>query len=68
MAIKKLVAVEYEVTADQLPRITHEIGEKYSYFLDEETGKVYRPKGGLAVSVNSEELLDMFAEVETQEL
>lgn len=56
--IKKLVVQEFEVqeSSEQLPA-----GDKFSYFVDPETGKYYRPVDGFTVT--GEDLSDRFIEV-----
>jgi len=57
--MKKLVVEEF--TVDGTER-NLEIGEKYSYFKDLETGKYYRPVDGFTV-VSKEDLENRFVEV-----
>jgi hypothetical protein len=64
MSIKKLVVDEYEVLPGQ-EAVTYEVGYKYSYFVDQETGKHYRPKRGF--SVTGDDLENLFEEVKEKE-
>ena len=58
MSIKELVVCEFECEkGDALP----EVGFKFSYFKDPETGKWYRPKD--TFTVTGENLEDLFVEV-----
>ena len=59
MTIKKLVAKDFEIEEEKT--IVYEAGEVYSYFVDEETGKFYRPIDSFEVT--GEDLDLMFVEV-----
>lgn len=65
MAIKKLVAKEFEVTEDDLqPGRRMEPGEKYTALIDPETGKYYRPVDGWEVwATGGGDLTDLFVEI-----
>jgi hypothetical protein len=63
--IKRLVAVEFTVEEEDENPVKHELGEKYSYLQDPETGKFYRPKAGW--EVKGEDLSTMFVEVGSQD-
>ena len=58
MKIKKLIVEEFTVDGTEG---SFEIGEKYSYFKDPETGKYYRPLEGFTIT--GEDLSDRFIEV-----
>jgi len=57
--MKKLIVEEFTVNGTER---NLEIGEKYSYFKDPETGKYYRPTEGFIVESDSD-LNDRFVEV-----
>ena len=57
--ITKLIVKEFAVDEDSGDL---EIGEKYSYFYDEQTGKYYRPKNSFFVT--GKDLEDLFIEVD----
>lgn len=63
MAIKKLVAREFTVTEEDMVQAERnlEVGERYSYFFDEETEKFYAPVAGYTVL--GDDLDGMFYEV-----
>lgn len=64
MPIKKLVATEYTVSKEMMsPEHSLQVGDKFSYFYDEETGKVYRLKDGYTVT--GDNLEELFCEVGT---
>ena len=59
--MKKLVVEEFTVTGKARDL---EIGEKYSYFKDPETGKYYRPIEGFTVTADEDgDLSDRFIEI-----
>jgi len=60
MAIKKLVVVEFTIEEGEMV-VEYEMGEIYSYFVDPETGKYYRPK--TTFEVTGDNLEDLFEEV-----
>ena len=62
MPIKKLVVEELEVKDGEQEASKNKVGFKYSYFVDPETGKYYRPKS--TYTVTGERLEDLFEEVE----
>lgn len=62
--MKKLVAKEFEVKAGVEP-VAQPIGLKYTYLVDPETGKFYRPVNGWTVT--GENLSEMFVEVDGQD-
>jgi hypothetical protein len=62
MTIEKLVVKEFEVKVDSEQL---EIGNKFSYFVDPVTDKVYRPVEGFEVT--GENLMDRFVEVGREE-
>ena len=58
--MKKLIVVEFEVKKEyNFP--APEVGLKYSYFKDPETGKYYRPKD--TFTVTGDNLEELFVEV-----
>jgi hypothetical protein len=57
--IKKLVAVEFEVEKGE--QLEYEVGDKYVYLQDPDTGKCYTPKPGYEVT--GEDLAQLFDEV-----
>lgn len=64
MTIKKLIVKEFEVDkCDVSEKIGKwwEVGEKYSYFVDPETGKHYRPRE--TFEVTGDDLEQLFVEV-----
>ena len=65
MAIQKLVVKEYEVTEDDVTNADRSlgVGDRYSYFFDEETGKFYAPRDGYTVL--GDDLSPMFYEAAT---
>lgn len=64
--IKKLIAKEFVVTESDLePERNLEIGDRYAYFLDPETGKYYRPNNDFIVTATGDtDLADLFTCVE----
>lgn len=63
--IKKLVAKEFEVTESDLSNQL-QVGEKYTYLVDPETGKYYRPIDGWEVAATGDtDLADLFIEIKS---
>lgn len=63
MPVKKLIVIEYTVTKEMLaPERGLQVGDKFSHFYDEETGKFYRPKDGYTVT--GDNLEELFCEVD----
>lgn len=49
--VTKLVAEEWVVTQEDIDQgITHTVGERYTYYVDPQTKKVYRPKAGHTIT------------------
>ena len=65
MSIKKLIVREFIVDEGDKDRQL-EIGERYTYFQDPDTGKFYQPVEGFTViAEDSGDLSDRFIEVKT---
>ena len=60
MPIKKLIAVDFEVKENDKPYV-HQVGTKYTYLQDPETGKFYEPLPGWEVT--GENLEKLFRQI-----
>jgi hypothetical protein len=63
--MKKLIAKEFAVTEVDVSA-QYKAGEKYSHFMDPETGKFYRPVDGFTVT--GKDLSDRFVEIDMEEV